>query len=98
MRSVEMRKKRRLRSVCAPHSRSAGTSIGPKLSFSVRVALIAAMLRQPGPRRSCRGARRHSGQIENENFGPLAAFDDDFGSEGLERVAFDKGGAVHCHV
>src|SRR3954447_11652057 len=37
MRSPEMRKKRRLRSVCAPQSRSVGTSIGPKLSFSMRV-------------------------------------------------------------
>ena len=37
MRSPEMRKKRRLRSVCAPHRRSAGTSIGPKESFSMRV-------------------------------------------------------------
>src|SRR5258708_30644064 len=47
MRSLEMRKKRRLRSVCAPQRWSAGTSIGPKLSFSVRVpAIAAAMLRQ----------------------------------------------------
>src|SRR6476661_9976776 len=37
MRSPEMRKKRRLRSVWAPHNRSAGTSMGPKLSFSVRL-------------------------------------------------------------
>src|SRR4051812_33336287 len=44
MRSLEIRKKRRLRSVWAPHSRSAGTSIGPKLSFSVRVPLIAAFI------------------------------------------------------
>src|SRR2546426_5945370 len=44
MRSPEMRKKRRDRSVCAPHSRSAGTSIGPKLSFSMRVPLIAAVM------------------------------------------------------
>src|SRR6185503_8290860 len=44
MRSLEMRKKRRLRSVCAPHRRSAGTSIGPKLSFSLRVPLIAALM------------------------------------------------------
>src|SRR5256885_1299745 len=42
MRSPEMRKKRRLRSVCAPHSRSAATSISPKLSFSIRVPLMAA--------------------------------------------------------
>src|SRR5689334_25385623 len=51
MRSPEMRKKRRLRSVWAPHSRSAGTSMGPKLSFSVRLfsvgpAIPADMLRQ----------------------------------------------------
>src|SRR5437879_13494910 len=44
MRSPEMRKKRRDRSVCAPHSRSAGTSIGPKLSFSMRLPLIAAVM------------------------------------------------------
>src|SRR5688572_30659358 len=47
MRSPEMRKKRRLRSVCAPHRRAAGTSISPKVSFSTRTPLIAApMLRQ----------------------------------------------------
>src|SRR5438067_5394325 len=44
MRSPEMRKKRRLRSVCAPHSRSAGTSMVPKLSFSMRTPLIAAVM------------------------------------------------------
>src|ERR1700694_5396946 len=44
MRSPEMRKKRRERSVCAPHSRSAGTSIGPKLSFSMRLPLMAAVM------------------------------------------------------
>src|SRR4051812_22757616 len=44
MRSPEMRKKRRLRSVCAPHSRPAGTSIVPKLSFSSRTPLIAALM------------------------------------------------------
>src|SRR5262245_56222687 len=44
MRSPEMRKKRRLRSVCAPQSRSAGTSIVPKLSFSTREPLIAASM------------------------------------------------------
>src|ERR671938_2004793 len=43
MRSPEMRKKRRLRSVCAPHRRSAGTSIGPKLSFSMRVPDMPAL-------------------------------------------------------
>src|SRR6266705_1689877 len=43
-RSPEMQKKRRDRSVCAPHSRSAGTSIGPKLSFSMRLPLIAAVM------------------------------------------------------
>src|SRR5438105_11348202 len=43
MRSPEMRKKRRLRSVCAPQSRSASTSIGPKLSFSMRVPDMPAL-------------------------------------------------------
>src|SRR5262245_27910215 len=43
-RSLEMRKKRRLRSVCAPHRRSAGTSMVPKLSFSTREPLIAAAM------------------------------------------------------
>ena len=33
---------RRLRSVCAPHRRSVGTSIPPKLSFSMRVLAIEA--------------------------------------------------------
>src|SRR5262245_31998775 len=37
MRSSPMRKLRRERSVWAPHRRSAGTSIGPKVSVSVRV-------------------------------------------------------------
>src|SRR3954470_10081031 len=49
MRSPEMRKKRRLRSVCAPQSRSASTSIGPKLSFSMRVPDMPAL---------CYGSRR----------------------------------------
>src|SRR4030088_17891 len=44
MRSPEMRKKRRERSVCAPHSRSAGTSIGPKLSFSMRLPPTATVI------------------------------------------------------
>src|SRR6185436_2334376 len=44
MRSPEMRKKRRLRSVCAPHRRPAGTSMVPKLSFSRREPLIAALM------------------------------------------------------
>src|SRR5919109_2567083 len=44
MRSPEMRKKRRLRSVCAPHSRSAGTSMVPKLSFSSREPLIGGLM------------------------------------------------------
>src|SRR6266404_6776008 len=49
MRSAEMRKKRRLLSVWAPHSRSAGTSIGPKLSFSMRVpAMPTPMLLRLG--------------------------------------------------
>mmetsp|Transcript_29135 Transcript_29135/g.76318 ORF Transcript_29135/g.76318 Transcript_29135/m.76318 type:complete len:218 (+) Transcript_29135:961-1614(+) len=37
----------RLRCVCAPHRRSAGTSMGPKLSFSLRVA-IASLRRRWG--------------------------------------------------
>ena len=40
MRCWPIAKKRRLRSVCAPHSASPGTSIGPKLSVSVRVDVI----------------------------------------------------------
>ena len=38
MRSPEMSKCCSERWVCAPHRRSAGTSIGPKVSRSVRVA------------------------------------------------------------
>jgi hypothetical protein len=38
IRCSPMAKKRRLRSVCAPHSASPGTSLGPKLSVSVRGA------------------------------------------------------------
>src|SRR5258708_38959322 len=76
MRSPEMRKKRRLRSVCAPHSRAAGTSIGPKLSFSMRVAAIpAAMLRANG------------GQGEEQDFGALARRELERALVGLERVA-----------
>ncbi len=37
MRSPEIRKCWSERWVCAPHSRSAGTSMGPKVSFSIRV-------------------------------------------------------------
>src|SRR5688500_17654392 len=45
MRSLEMRKKRRLRSVCAPHRRDCGTSMVPKLSCSRRASpLIAAAM------------------------------------------------------
>ena len=36
------KKKRRLRAVCAPHKASNGTSIGPKLSDSVRGAIMGA--------------------------------------------------------
>src|SRR4029079_4627125 len=43
MRSPEIRKKRRLRSVCAPQRRSASTSMGPKLSFSTRVPAISRL-------------------------------------------------------
>src|SRR5260221_703808 len=76
MRSPEMRKKRRLRSVCAPHSRAAGTSIGPKLSFSMRMAAIpAAMLRANG------------GQVEEQHFGALARRELERALVGLERVA-----------
>src|SRR5258708_32963144 len=76
MRSPEMRKKRRLRSVCAPHSRAAGTSIGPKLSFSMRVAAIpAAMLRANG------------GQVEEQDFRAPARRELERALGGLERVA-----------
>src|SRR3954471_2288511 len=85
MRSPEMRKKRRLRSVCAPHRRSTGTSIGPKLSFSVRLPLIAAsMLRHSEADEMTRAS---SGEIEQQHFGALALFEDDRGRVGLERVA-----------
>ena len=39
MRSVEMAKFSRERCVCAPHRRSAGTSMGPKVSFSIRTLM-----------------------------------------------------------
>ena len=42
MRWVPMAKKRWLRAVCAPHRASAGTSIGPKLSCSIRVGVMGA--------------------------------------------------------
>src|SRR3954471_11919227 len=85
MRSPEMRKKRRLRSVCAPHSRSAGTSMGPKLSFSVRLPLIAAsMLRHS---EAAAMPRAISGEVEQQHFGALALFEKDRGRVGLERVA-----------
>src|SRR5947207_11893908 len=72
MRSLEMRKKRRLRSVCAPQRWSAGTSIGPKLSFSVRVpAIPARMLRQ----------------VEQQHFGALAGAEIERARIGFERVA-----------
>src|SRR5258708_13927435 len=44
MGSPEMRKKRRERAVCAPESRSGGTWTGAKLSFSMRLPLIAAVM------------------------------------------------------
>src|ERR1700752_4622980 len=80
MRSPEMRKKRRLRSVCAPQSRSAGTSIGPKLSFSMRVpAIPATMLRQ----------------VEQQNFGALAGAEIQSARIGLQRVAGRQALAIH---
>src|ERR1700675_1514188 len=75
MRSPEMRKKRRLRSVCAPHSRSDGTSIGPKLSFSVRVPLIAAPM-----------LLLQLGKIEHQHFGVRAALELDAAAVGLKRI------------
>ena len=41
MRSSPMRKFRRERSVCAPQSRSAGTSMGPNVSLSVRILVMS---------------------------------------------------------
>src|SRR6266849_3313560 len=76
MRSPEMRKNRRLRSVCAPHSRSDGTSIGPKLSFSVRVPLIAAVMLLLQLRK-----------IEHQDFGVPAVLELDSAAVGLERIA-----------
>ncbi len=43
MRSPEMRKCSSDRCVCAPHNRAAATSIGPKVSFSMRVESITAL-------------------------------------------------------
>src|SRR5258705_10538970 len=80
MRSPEMRKKRRLRSVCAPHRRAAGTSIGPKLSFSMRVPDIpAAMLLRQG---------------EQQDFGALARGELERALVGLECVPRRKGPAA----
>src|SRR5258708_39674304 len=90
MRSLEMRKKRRLPSVCAPQRWSAGTSIGPKLSFSVRVpAIAAAMLRQ----------------VEQQDFGALASGEIQRPLVCLQCVACRKsltihrdGAARHMHI
>src|SRR5260221_952207 len=80
MRSLEMRKKRRLRWVCAPQRWSAGTSIGPKLSFSVRVpAIPARMLRQ----------------VEQQDFGGLTARKLEAALIGLQRIACRKPLAIH---
>ena len=43
MRSPEILKCWSERCVCAPQRRAAGTSIGPNVSFSVRVAVIGAL-------------------------------------------------------
>ena len=43
MRSPEIRKFSSERWVCAPHRRSVGTSIGPKVSFSLRVSAMTAV-------------------------------------------------------
>ena len=48
MRSSYIANKRRLRAVCAPHSRSTGTSMAPKLSVSIRVAGTASASGLPG--------------------------------------------------
>src|SRR4051812_33939484 len=84
MRSPEMRKKRRLRSVCAPHRRAAGTSIGPKLSFSVLAfsmgpAMPAVMLRQ----------------VEYQDFGLVAFGERERALVGLERIACLQALAIH---
>src|SRR5260370_3863253 len=71
-----MRKNRRLRSVCAPNSRSDGTSIGPKLSFSVRVPLIAAVMLLLKLRK-----------IEHQALGVPAVLELDSAAVGLERIA-----------
>src|SRR4051812_42521094 len=90
MRSLEMRKNRRLRSVCAPQRWSAGTSIGPKLSFSVRVPAIPALMLR---------------QVEEQNFGVFAAGERERAFVGLQRIACHKalavyrnGAARHMHV
>src|SRR4051794_39616339 len=84
MRSVEMRKKRRLRSVCAPQRWSAGTSIGPKLSFSVRVPAIAAVM-----------LRVNCGQVEQQDFSRVAARKAKRALVRLERIACRQSLAVH---
>src|SRR5712691_10332186 len=94
MRSPEMRKKRRLRSVCAPHSRSAGTSIGPKLSFSVRLPLIAALCYFFSGLRRIRREGAASGEIEQQDFGAFALFKNEARHVRLERVAGLQRGAV----
>src|SRR5882762_5554182 len=85
MRSPEMRKKRRLRSVCAPQRRSAGTSIGPKLSFSMRVPAIPPLM-----------LRVNCGQVEEQDLGALARREVEGARVGLERVARRKALAVHA--
>src|SRR5262245_9366018 len=88
MRSLEMRKKRRLRSVCAPHSRSAGTSIGPKLSFSIRVPPIAAPMLLLLP----------LGKVEHQHLAAPAALDHDRAGIGLEGVARAQRLAVDAYL
>src|SRR5258706_9213744 len=90
MRSLEMRKKRRLRSVCAPHRRSAGTSIGPKLSFSVRLPLIAALMLLLQRLLSAR-------EVENQHLGGLASLEGDLAGVGLERIARLQALAIDEH-
>src|ERR1044071_8998675 len=83
MRSLEMRKKRQLRSVCAPHSRSAGTSMVPKLSFSMRVPDIPPLMLR---------------QVEEQHLGAGSVRELDRTRVGLERIARAEGSAIDAQM
>ena len=76
MRSPEMSKWCRERWVCAPHRRSAGTSMSPKVSFSMRGSVMGFTLSRVRQRARSEGVRRRvcNGRCQNRPPMPLLPY------------------------